>query len=113
MCTHSRNCRLCKIADSLWSTSDSELSHNSDAADDSDAVADNDAIRNNLQQTETAVDHNETAGANEAIGVSCAMPTPDDNSVGVSVDAVAEASSSDALSRSPGSHVNYMYLCLI
>ena len=113
MCTHGSNCRLSNIPGSLWSTSDSELSHNSDAADDSDAVADNDAIGNNLQQTETAVDHNETAGANEAIGASSAMPTPDDNSVGVSVVAVAEASSSDALSRSPESHVNYVYLCLI
>ena len=108
MCTHGSNCRLSNIPGSLWSTSDSELSHKSDATDDIDAVADNDAIGNNLQQTETAVDHNETAGANEAIGASYDMPTPDDNSVGASV-----AASSDALSRSPESHVNYVYLCLI
>ena len=111
MRTNGSNCRLSNIPGSLWSTNDSELSHNSDATDDSDAVADNDASENNLQQTIAAVDHSETAGGNEAICASSAQPRPDDNSVVVSVVDVAETSSSDALSHSPGPQEYYVYLC--
>ena len=103
--------RLCNIPCSLWGISDNDSCDNNNAADDSDAVADNDAGENNLQQTIAAVDHSETAGANEAICASCAQPRPDDNSVVVSVVGAAETSSSGALSHSPGPQEYYVYLC--
>ena len=103
--------RLCTIPCSLWITSDNNSCDNNDAAGVSDAVADNDASENNLQQTNAAVDHSETAGGNEAICASSAQPRPDDNSVVVSVVDVAETSSSDALSHSPGPQEYYVYLC--